>query len=46
LEQTIYKEGGREVDKDMGVEHMGDAVGYPIEYMFPVREISIAGVSI
>jgi hypothetical protein len=46
LEQTIYEEGGREVDKSMGVDHMGDALGYPIQYMFPVREVTIAGVSI
>jgi Terminase RNaseH-like domain len=46
LEQTIYQEGGREVDKSMGVDHMGDALGYPVQYMFPVRELVIAGVSI
>jgi hypothetical protein len=46
LEQTIYEAGGREVDKSMGVDHMGDALGYPVQYMFPVREVTIAGVSI
>lgn len=46
FEQTIYQEGGREVDKKAGVEHMADACGYCIEYMFPVRKIEIAGVSI
>jgi len=46
LEQTIYQEGGREVDKSMGVDHMGDALGYPVQYMHPVRELVIAGVSI
>lgn len=46
LEQTIYKEGGREVDKEQSVEHSADALGYPIEYRFPVKKIVIAGVSI
>lgn len=46
FEQTIYKKGSREVDKDGGVEHSADAGGYPIELEFPVRKIEIAGVSI
>lgn len=46
LEQTIYKPGSREIDKDAGVEHSADALGYYIEYTFPVRKIKIAGVSI
>ncbi|MGN8188669.1 terminase large subunit domain-containing protein [Burkholderia cepacia] len=46
LEQTIYKEGGREVDKDSGFDHMADAVGYPVQYMFPVREVQVMGVSL
>lgn len=46
LEQTIYKPGGREIDKDAGVEHSADALGYCVEYQFPVRKVQIAGVSI
>lgn len=46
LEQTIYKPGGRDIDKDAGVEHSGDALGYCIQYQFPVRKVEIAGVSI
>jgi hypothetical protein len=46
LEQTIYKKNTREIDKAGDMEHMTDAVGYPIEYMFPVRKIEIAGISI
>lgn len=46
LEQTIYKRGGREIDKDADVEHSADAAGYLIQYQFPVRKIEIAGVSI
>lgn len=46
LEQTIYKPGKRDIDKDAGVEHSADALGYCIQYQFPVRKIEIAGVSI
>lgn len=46
LEQTIYKEGTREVDKSMGIEHIADALGYCIDIEFPVREIAIMGVSL
>ena len=46
LEQTIYKKGSREVDKDAGLEHSADALGYPIEMEYPVRKILIAGTSI
>jgi hypothetical protein len=45
LEQTIYLPNSREVNKKMGVEHMADAVGYPIEYLFPVNRVSIIGMS-
>lgn len=46
LEQTIYKHGTREIDKDADVEHSADALGYPIEFQFPLRKVEIAGVSI
>ncbi|CAO3459743.1 hypothetical protein [Azospirillum argentinense] len=46
LEQTIYKEGTREVDKSAGVEHPADGLGYCIDLEFPVRNITIMGVSI
>lgn len=46
LEQTIYKKGSREIDKDADVEHSGDALGYCIHYQFPTRKIEIAGRSI
>lgn len=46
LEQTIYKRGSREIDKDADIEHSADAIGYCIHYQFPVRRIDIAGVSI
>ena len=46
LEQTIYKEGSREVDKTGGTEHSADALGYPIEFKFPMRKIVIGGISL
>lgn len=46
LEQTIYKQGTREIDKNASVEHSADALGYCIHYQFPTRNLEIVGVSI
>jgi len=46
LEQTIYKKGSPEIDKSLGVEHMADALGYPIELQFPRRRFEPAGLSL
>lgn len=46
LEQTIYKKGSRDVDKDAGLEHSADALGYPIELEYPVRKILFGGLSL
>jgi hypothetical protein len=46
LEQTIYKPGSRDIDKDAGTEHSADAAGYAIEIEFPVRKIEIGGISV
>lgn len=45
-EQTIYKEGTREVNKKMGVEHAMDAFGYYADYRHPMRDIKIMGINI
>ena len=37
LERQTYKEGTSIPNKDDGFDHMNDAVGYLIEYLFPVR---------
>lgn len=37
FEQMIYKEDTSEPDKKSGVDHMPDAIGYPIEYEWPVK---------
>ena len=46
LEQTIYKPNSREVDKSAGVEHPADALGYFIDFEYPVRNVTVMGVSI
>jgi hypothetical protein len=43
LEQVIYKPNSREIDKSQGNDHSADALGYPIEYMFPVRRLDLHG---
>ena len=37
LERQIYKEGVHIPDKDSGFDHMNDALGYLIEYLFPLK---------
>jgi hypothetical protein len=37
LERQVYKEGSTQPDKDGGYDHMNDALGYMIDYLFPVR---------
>ena len=37
LERQTYKEGTSIPNKDDGFDHMNDAVGYLVEYLFPVR---------
>ena len=37
LERHTYKEGTSQPDKDSGYDHMMDALGYMVDYLFPVR---------
>ncbi len=46
LEQTLYKKGTSEVDKSQGTEHVADALGYPIELIYPRRSSTPIGVSL
>lgn len=46
FEQTIFREGTPEVDKRGGVEHATDAVGYPIEFKFPIKKIRLIGTNL
>lgn len=42
LERQVYKENSSQPDKEGGYDHMNDALGYMIDYLFPVkREINI-----
>jgi hypothetical protein len=37
IERQIYKEGTTLVDKSNNYDHMNDALGYMIEYLYPLR---------
>lgn len=38
LERQTYKEGSSQPDKDGGYDHMNDALGYMVDYLFPVKK--------
>ena len=37
IERQIYKEGTHIPDKDSGYDHMNDALGYLVEFNFPLK---------
>ena len=37
LERQTYKEGTSQPDKDSGFDHMNDALGYLIDYLYPIQ---------
>jgi phage terminase large subunit len=37
LERQVYKEGSSQPDKENGYDHMNDALGYMVDFIFPVR---------
>ena len=37
LERHSYKQGTSQPDKDSGYDHMMDALGYCVDYLFPIR---------
>ena len=37
LERQTYKEGSSQPDKESGYDHMMDALGYMVDYLFPVK---------
>jgi PBSX family phage terminase large subunit len=39
LERHVYKEGSTQPDKDSGYDHQSDALGYLVDYLFPVRRV-------
>ena len=38
LERHLYKPNSSQPDKDSGFDHMNDALGYLVDYLFPVRK--------
>ena len=42
IERQIYKEGTHIPDKDSGYDHMNDALGYLVEFNFPLRRNFVA----
>lgn len=38
LERHTYKEGTSQPDKDTGYDHMMDALGYLVDYLFPIKK--------
>jgi hypothetical protein len=38
LERHTYKENTSQPDKDNGYDHMNDALGYMVDYLFPIRK--------
>ena len=38
LERQTYKEGTTQPDKDSGYDHQMDALGYMVDYQFPIRK--------
>jgi hypothetical protein len=38
LERHTYREGTVQPDKESGYDHMMDALGYMVDYMFPIRK--------
>jgi phage terminase large subunit len=37
LQRLTYKEGTNQIDKDSGLDHQADCVGYLIDYIFPIK---------
>lgn len=46
LEQTLFKPNSYDVDKRLNIEHITDALGYPIELEYPRRPYKPVGRSI
>ena len=38
LERQTYKTGTSQPNKDDGFDHMNDALGYLVEYLYPIRK--------
>jgi hypothetical protein len=38
FEKFCYKEGSSQPDKESGFDHLGDAIRYCVEFLFPIRQ--------
>ena len=38
LERHIYKEGTSQPEKDSGFDHMNDALGYAVDFLYPIKK--------
>jgi hypothetical protein len=37
LQRLTYKEGTNQIDKESGLDHQSDALGYLVDYLFPIK---------
>mgnify|MGYP003678461648 FL=1 len=37
LQKHVYKEGTRQPEKDSGLDHFNDALGYMVNHLFPLN---------
>jgi len=44
LNKLSYREGSNEQDKTSGIDHMPDALGYMIEYLYPITKMQTTRV--
>tara|TARA_R110002124_G_scaffold57639_3_gene161179 strand:- start:320 stop:1555 length:1236 start_codon:yes stop_codon:yes gene_type:complete len=44
LNKLSYREGSNEQDKTSGIDHMPDALGYMVEYLYPITKIQTTRV--
>ena len=40
LNKLSYREGSNEQDKQSGLDHMPDALGYMVEYLYPIQRVT------
>ena len=39
LQRLTYKEGTTQIDKDSGLDHQADCIGYLIDFLFPIKVV-------
>ena len=38
LQRLTYKEGTNQIDKESGLDHFSDALGYMVDFLFPIKK--------